>query len=134
MGKFTNLEQDVFSVFNSNAWKAEGITTVPINFQASAIAGEFIRVAILPSSVGLNLRSTSGVCLIDIFIPAGAGPRRASTIADKLDEYLCGKSLNTGSGVTQFSKSALSHKGIDRDNLTLYHSSYTVLFNHFGVS
>jgi len=134
MGKFESLERDIFSIFDSTAWKSENIKTFPSNFKLKNSGEEFVRITILPSSKGLNRVSAAGLVIADIFTAAGNGPRRASTIADKLDKYLSGKSLQTGTGTTQFVDSSLSHKGADKDNPTLYMSSYVILFNFFGVS
>lgn len=134
MGKYQNLEKDIFSVFSSSAWKAEKITTTPNNVQLSNNGDEFIRVSIIPNGVGLYLNSISGVVIIDIFISAGKGPNRALLIADKLDQYLVGESLSTQDrAVTQFYKSSVQPIGIDAANATLYRSSYTIPFSYFGV-
>lgn len=134
MGKYNDLLEDVFSVFNSNAWKAENIKTFPNNFVAVNPGNEFIRVSIISSGSGINLKSVSGVFIVDIFTSAGNGPKQASLIADKLDLYLGGKSLSTHSqSVTQFTTSTLDFRGVDRDNPSLYRSVYTIPFNFFKV-
>lgn len=134
MGKYLNLQSDLFSIFDSAAWKAENIRTYPSNFVAVNSGNEFIRVSIIPSGNGINLSSVSGVIIIDIFTSAGNGPKAAILIADKLDSYLVGKSVKTVSNVvTQFSNSTLSSGSTDRDNSALYRVSYTIPFNYFGV-
>lgn len=132
MSKYQALNKDVFSIFGSVAWKALNIKTFPDNHKADA--AEYIRISILPNGAGINLSSISGILIIDIFTSAGAGPRRASFIADSLDSFLVGKSVETSEGhVTQFINSAFMPRGLDRDNPTLYRSSYTIPFNYFGV-
>jgi hypothetical protein len=136
MSKYAALNNDVYSVFSSVGWKAENIPTVPNNFVGTGLGTEYIRVTVIPSSrqIANFLASVAGVLLIDIFIPAGSGALRASQIADKLDSYLAGKTLKTGAaGSTQFSTSALTHLGADKDNFSLYRSQYTLPFNFFGV-
>jgi hypothetical protein len=134
MGKFSNLQSDIFSIFNSNAWKAENIKTFPANFVTVNTGNEFIRVSIISSGAGLNLNSVSGVLIVDIFTSAGNGPKPTSLIADKLDQYLVGKVLSTSSqGTTQFMNSNMKVVGLDRDNPTLYRSVYQIPFNYFGV-
>jgi hypothetical protein len=134
MGKYADLEKDIFSVFATVLWKAEKIKTYPANVQAISTGESFIRVSIIPSGSGINLKSISGVVIIDIFISAGSGPNSASLIADKLDTYLVGKSLSTQTGrVTQFQNSSLAPIGTDPDNPTLYRSSYTIQFSYFGA-
>jgi len=134
MGKYSDLQNDVFSIFNSTAWKAENIKTYPTNFIAVNSGNEFIRVSIIPSGNSVNLISVSGVLIIDIFTAAGNGPKATTTIADKLDSYLVGKSIMTqGSNRTSLFNSSLVMSGNDKDNPALYRATYTVPFNYFGV-
>lgn len=133
MGKYELLEKDIFSFFDSATWKAEGIKTYPSNFVATTPGTEFLRVSIVPSGGGPNLRSASGILMIDIYIPAGNGPRRASLIADKLDSVLVGKSKTIADRATQLFSSAMVHFGLDRDNPAYHRSSYSIPFSHFGV-
>ena len=133
MGKYEALETDVFSVFSTNQWKAENIKTYPVNFVTVNPGSEFIRVSVLPSGEGVDIRSISGIFIVDIFTSAGNGPRRSSLIADKLDQYLVGKSFSASSGTTQFHNSNMRHVGLDADNPSLFRSIYQIPFNHFGV-
>lgn len=134
MGKYTNLETDVFSIFGSNAWKNEKIVTYPNNFVITGNSKEFIRVSIIPSGRGINRLSVAGSLIIDIFTFAGEGTRKNSLIADTLDKYLVGNVINTNNGnSTQFGYSSLSFIGLDKDNPSLFRSSYTIPFNFFGV-
>lgn len=134
MGKYTNLESDIFSIFSSSSWKAEKISTYPNNFVVTGNLKEFIRVSIIPSGQGVNRLSVSGVLIIDIFTAAGDGTRKTSLIADTLDQYLVGSVLTTEMGrATQFANSSLSPIGFDKDNPALFRSSYTIPFNFFGV-
>jgi hypothetical protein len=134
MGKYEALETDVFSVFSQQSWKNENIKTFPVNFVTVNPGNEFIRVSVLPSGDGINIKSVSGLFVVDIFTPAGNGPRRTSLIADKLDQYLVGKVLTTSlNGSTQFLNSTLRSVGLDRDNPSLYRSIYQIPFNYFGV-
>ncbi len=133
MGRYADLERDVYSVFDLPSWKAKNITTLPNNFTSKSAVGEFIRVSVIPGGAALNRRSASGVLIIDIFIAAGSGSKRANLIADVLDEFLVNKTLSTGYGNTQLGISSLVHKGLDKANPTLFFSSYSIPFNHFGV-
>jgi hypothetical protein len=134
MGKYTNLEKDIFSLFSNITWTEEVIKTFPSNFVTVNAGEEFIRINILPKGFGINLNSTSGVLLIDIFTLAGNGTKRTSLIADKLDSYLVGKSLSTESkAVTQFANSSLDYSGNDKDNPTLFRATYSIPFNFFGA-
>ena len=134
MGKYANSESDVFAVFSATEWKETGIKTYPSNFVAMDQKNEFIRVNVITSGQGLNLSSASGLLIIDIFIPAGKGPKRASLIADNLDKFLAGKSKLSGTSRTQFFGSSLSPIGPDPDNQGLHRSSYSIPFSHFGVN
>jgi len=134
MGKYTELETDVFSIFSSNKWKSEKILTYPNNFVITGNSKEFIRVSIIPSGKGINRLSVSGVLIIDIFTSAGEGTRKVSLIADTLDKYLVGKAIVTATNNnTQFGYSSLSMSGFDGDNPALFRSSYSIPFNFFGV-
>lgn len=135
MGKYSNLNSDIYSVFSTDIWKAEKIVTRPSNFVGLDKPSEFIRVSVIPSGTGLNRKSVSGVLIIDIFTQAGGGPKRSAIIADKLDSYLSGKSLSTTAGTTvQFPESsAMDLKGNDKDNPALYRVAYTIPFNYFEV-
>jgi len=131
--KYTELQADIFSVFDSAAWKAENINTYPSNFVGMNTTNEFIRVTIIPSGQGINLPSISGLILIDIFSSAGDGPQRPYAIADVLDSYLVGKTFKTGLGSTQLTNSSLDERGRDPDNDILYRTIYSIPFNFYGV-
>jgi hypothetical protein len=130
MGKYSDLQDAIFSVFGSESWRAENIKTVPCNFASKSIEGEFIRVNILPNTFGINKTSISGVMVIDIFTSAGEGPQRSSLIADKLDDFFTNRILGIR---LQLGKSALDFVGVDSDNPTLFRAKYTITFNFFGV-
>jgi hypothetical protein len=135
MGKYADLEKDVYSVFSSNEWKAEEIKTFPTNFVVmNTTNDEFIRVSVIPSGKPIDRYSLAGILIIDIFTAAGSGTRRASIIADTLDSYLTNKSKNTGSGLTQFGISSLAHLGADKALPVIHKSTYTISFNFFGSS
>lgn len=130
---YTEIMLDVFSVFGSPAWVAENIKTFPRDFEVNT-GDEFIRVSVLTSGQGVNLKSTSGMLLIDIFTVSGDGPSRAMHIANRLDAYLVGKSQTTQTKrVTQFMKSSLAPRGVDKENPSLSRYLYSIEFNHYGV-
>lgn len=134
MGKYTTLQNDVFSVFSLSEWEAENVRTFPSDFVAVNAGTEYIRVNVIPNGAGINNESTAGILVIDIFVAAGSGPSRTNVIADKLDAYLQGKSLSTTEGIlTQFFSSSLAAIGKDKENPALYRSSYTIPFKSFGV-
>lgn len=134
MGKYSNLDSNVYSVFGSIGWKAEKIKTHPSNFIAINTTEEFIRVSIVPSGNGVNRKSISGVLIIDIFTPSGSGPKRPSAIADRLDAHLSSKQLVVSSGIAiQFSNSSLGNARNDKDNKALSRVAYAIPFNYFEV-
>lgn len=134
MTTYSTIIDDIYSVFSSNSWKLEGIKTFPSNFSVPEGVMEYIRVSIIPSGPGINLKSKSGIVIVDIFTAAGLGESRYTAIADKLDDYLVGKSFSTVAGnVTQFSNSSLVYSGLDPDNNLLSRASYSIPFSHFGV-
>ena len=133
MNKYASLEGDIYSIFSSLAWKSENIITIPDNYAVTA--AEYIRVSIVTGGYSIvNIpRSCSGQLIIDIFTPAGAGLKRTTEIADRLDTYLAGKSIETSvSGSTQFGTSTFSPRGNDTANPSLYRSIYSVSFNYYG--
>lgn len=134
MGKYANLQADVFSIFNSVSWKAENIKTYPSNFVAINSGNEFIRVSIIPSGNSINIDSISGVIIVDIFTSAGNGPKSTVLIADKLDSYLVGKNIKITNNVAiQLFNSSLSAGTADRDNPALYRVAYSIPFTYFGA-
>jgi len=127
VSKYQNLEAAIFSVFGTEEWVAEGIQAVPDNISASF--DEYIRISIIPSGSALNTNSLNGILIISIFTASNTGPRRAAVIADALDKYLVYK---TFAQAVQFGQSTFQPEGIDKDDITLYASSYTITFNLFG--
>lgn len=132
MGKYTALHKDIYSIFDSNSWKAELIKTYPSDFIATAPGNEYIRVSIVTGATNLLDDSVQGMLIIDIFTPAGFGPKKSNIIADKLDTYLEKKSISlTTGGVTQFTLSTLQSLGQDPDNPSLIRSRYQIPFTFY---
>jgi hypothetical protein len=134
MGKYANLESDIFSIFSNATWTATTIKTYPQNFIAVSPGNEFIRLNIVPSGNGVNINSVSGILMIDIFVESGKGSKRAFQIADILDSFIKGKTLKTNSNnATQFQSSAIQSIGVDTENHSLYRVNYTIPFQYYGV-
>jgi hypothetical protein len=134
MGKYTDNQSDIYAIFDSAGWQAEGIETVPQDYKGDITTEEYIRVSIVPRGAGINRVSTSGVVIAEIYTPAGFGPSRQNFIADRLDAHLANQSKTTGSlGMTQFLASSLSPLGTDRENTSLQCAKYEIPFNFFGV-
>ena len=133
MGKYLEALSNVYSIFETSAWIAENIKTVPSAFVPKSLGNEFIRIDILFNQ-GDTLISCNGLILIDIFILAGNGPKRVSEIADKLDSYLVGKSLKVANNkIVQCFASNLNSGKYDADNSSLWKSTYQLNFKYYGV-
>jgi hypothetical protein len=134
MGKFVNLETEIFNLIEANKAEFNPVRVYPANFVSVNPGDKFLRVTVIPTGPGINLRSVSGLLTVDIYLPVGEGPRNTSLIADKIDTYLVGKSYSTtGGGTMQFGNSTLAPGSIDRDSPSLYRSTYTIPFNFYGV-
>jgi hypothetical protein len=130
MGKYQDVQKDIYSIFGSNLWKNNNIKTVPMNMTPDDNITEFIRISIIPSGRGENLKSISGIVIVDIFVESQLGPSRVNYIADLLDDFLLGKSIKIQNNkTTQFKHSSLYPKGIDIVNSSLYRASYNIDFN-----
>jgi hypothetical protein len=132
MGKYSALQKDIFAIFDSAAWKAENIKTYPSDFIATDASNEFIKISVSLGSTDLLDDSLQGLLNVDIFTPAGFGPKKSNGIADKLDKYLEKKSVKlTTGGVTQFSLSSLQVFGKDPNNPSLSRSRYQIPFKFY---
>ena len=103
MGKYEELYRDVLSIFGTTNWVAEGVKTVPSNYTGVDSLENYIRVHLIPSGLGINRRSVTGVLLIDIFTTAGGGPidkvnpatgQKASEYAVSVHEDLSARHAN----------------------------------------
>ena len=132
MGKYERALKDIYSIFDSDAWKNRNILTFPENYAGSATT--YIVLSVVFSGGSLNGLSISGLLLVDVYTEANKGPYQAILIADALDEFLSEKLITTGNKFnTQFSKSNLASLGKDSANPLLYRHTYTIPFSHFGV-
>jgi hypothetical protein len=134
-GKYTGLQDGINTIFGDPKWLAEKIKTVPADFVMNGMGGEFIRLQVLPGSWNSNngFYSVAGYLMIEIYTTAGQGPARTNYIADKLDEYLVGKSIATSAGNAQFFISTIDTGGNDKANQTLYRTFYQIPFTFFGA-
>jgi len=132
MGKYNDIETTVYAIFDTSAWKANGISTYPTNY-GSNNSQEFIRVNVIPSGIGINRRSGSGLLQIDIFIEAGKGSKRITQISDLLDAHLSGyfKTISGGPSL-QFFGSSLAFRGLDEDNPALYRALFSTPFQYYS--
>jgi len=86
-------------------------------------------LSFIPSDTGVNLRSISGIVIVDIITEAGRGPSAALSFADTLDSYL----VNMTIGTTQFFWSTLAPRGTLRSDNTKERHEYTISFKYFGT-
>lgn len=132
MGKYKRALDDIYSIFDSTAWKANNIPTFPENYKGEAL--KFIVVNCVFSGGAINGFSISGVILVDIYTEANKGPLEAITIADLLDELLNEKAVYKDAKFnTQFFNSSLVSVGVDSGNPTLYRHTYSIPFSHYGA-
>jgi hypothetical protein len=131
MGRFSKLQDSIFSVFGSAAWKAKNIATFPSSY-INVDNIEYIRVSIVPSGNPLNRQSVAGVMLVDIFSSAGKGPKAFNRLADQLDEFLLDKSVMVLNDCVQFGKGYLGEILPD-SNRSFSRVRYSIPFNYFGV-
>lgn len=132
MSKYIEIQSSIFSFFASTTWQNEDIKTVPQNYTGDLGVNEFVRVNIIHASgnpIYQNLDGMSGLLIVDIFVPSGTGPLRASQIAGILDDNLQGVTIDS----VQFTFSNLSSLGRDRDNPSLDRSQYTIFYKYNGA-
>jgi hypothetical protein len=134
MGKNTELQTNLFSIFGDPAWVATGVVTFPEGFLGNTSSNEFIIVSIVASDAPTSdNKSSAGQVYVDIYVPAGIGPLRAAQIADLLDEHLATKTVANAAGSTQFRNSSFMRRGLDKANPNLLRFIYTTNFTHFGA-
>lgn len=129
MGKYALAQTNVFSIFSSTAWKAEGVKAYPRAYVGDKAGAPYVLVTIVPSGTPLNASSLSGVLLIEIFTAWEDGPDPSTKIADKLDKHFQRKTV----GTTQFFNSSCDQLLQDRDNPVLGRAVYTLPFSHYGA-
>jgi hypothetical protein len=132
-GRYSNLLDDVFSLFASQEWIDEGFLVVPKEHVTDKKLSEYGRFSIITNGEGFK-DSLSGIMYIDIFTPNGVGPKRAYQLADILDKYFAGQSLTTQNNVatTQFRReSNFEPRGVDSKNTALFHSTFQIQFSYF---
>jgi hypothetical protein len=121
LGRYSNLLDDVFSLFASQEWIDEGFLVVPKEHVTDKTIVEYGRFSLVTSNESFK-DSLSGIMFIDIFTPSGVGPKRAYQIADTFDKYFAGQSLATQGNIaiTQFRReSNFEPRGVDPKNPAL---------------
>ena len=127
MSTISNILTAVEGLFASSAWTTNNIKAFPANYQGEIDSDEWIRVSVLPFSSELAYQDViaNGQIVCNIFVPAGAGMKRAYQIADLLKTLLDQEVI---SGYLQTTNSFITNIGIDPKDAGLYNIDYTVNF------
>ena len=127
MATISQLLTAVEGLFASTAWTSNNIKAFPANYQGEIDADEWIRVSVLPFSSELAYKDViaNGQIVCQIFVPAGAGMKRAYEIADMLKTLLDQEVI---SGYLQTTNSFITNIGIDTKDSGLFNVNYTVNF------
>ena len=128
MATITQLLTSVENLFTTTKWTSHNIKAFPANYQGELNADEWIRVSVLPFSSELifnNDVSANGQIVCQIFVPSGAGMKRAYEIADILKNLLDRKVI---SGYLQTTNSFITTVGVDVKDSSLFNVNYTVNF------
>lgn len=131
--RYSNLLDDVFSLFASPEWASQLFLVIPQGHVTNKNVTEFGRFNLVVSGQGF-IDTLQGIMYVDIFIPNGAGPKRAYQIADIFDKFFAGQSLATqgNKAITQFRReSNFEVRGQSRDNSSLLHSTYQIQFSYY---
>lgn len=127
MATISQMLTAVEGLFASTAWTSNNIKAFPANYQGEINSDEWIRVSVLPFSSELAYQDViaNGQIVCQIFVPAGAGMKRAYEIADLLKTLLDQEVI---SGYLQTTNSFITNIGIDPKDAGLYNIDYTVNF------
>ena len=127
MATISQLLTAVEGLFASSAWTSNNVKAFPANYQGEINADEWVRVSVLPFSSELAYKDViaNGQIVCQIFVPAGAGMKRAYEIADMLKTLLDQEVI---SGYLQTTNSFITNIGIDTKDSGLFNVNYTVNF------
>lgn len=127
MATISQMLTAVEGLFASTAWTSNNIKAFPANYQGEIDSDEWVRVSVLPFSSELAYQDViaNGQIVCQIFVPAGAGMKRAYQIADLLKTLLDQEVI---SGYLQTTNSFITNIGIDPKDSGLYNVDYTVNF------
>jgi len=127
MATISQLLTAVEGLFASSAWTSNNVKAFPANYQGEIDSDEWIRVSVLPFSSELAFKDViaNGQIVCQIFVPAGAGMKRAYEIADMLKTLLDQEVI---SGYLQTTNSFITNIGIDTKDSGLFNVNYTVNF------
>jgi len=135
VSRYESSLMTIYSVFATEAWKAMGITAHPSSIVPENPGTEYIRLSVIPSGMGVNGQSVSGVLIIGIFVKTVDSPKRSYSIADSLDSFLMRKSVeNLDGDVVQFLDSVADNPYLDKAKPSLTMMTYSIPFSFFGVN
>ena len=128
MATITQLLTSVENLFTTAEWTSHNIKAFPANYQGTISADEWVRVSVLPFSSELVFNTetkVNGQIVCQVFVPSGAGMKRAYEIADVLKNLLDRKVI---SGYLQTTNSFITTIGVDAMDSSLFNVNYTVNF------
>ena len=127
MATISQLLTAVEGLFASSAWTSNNVKAFHANYQGEIDSDEWVRVSVLPFSSELAYKDViaNGQIVCQIFVPAGAGMKRAYEIADMLKTLLDQEVI---SGYLQTTNSFITNIGIDTKDSGLFNVNYTVNF------
>jgi len=128
MATITQLLTSVENLFTTTEWTSHNIKAFPANYQGKISADEWVRVSVLPFSSELIFNqdvSVNGQVVCQVFVPSGAGMKRAYEISDILKGLLDRKVI---SGYLQTTNSFITTIGVDAMDSSLFNVNYTVNF------
>ena len=128
MATITQLLTSVENLFTTTEWTSHNIKAFPANYQGKISADEWVRVSVLPFSSELVFNTetkVNGQIVCQVFVPSGAGMKRAYEIADVLKNLLDRKVI---SGYLQTTNSFITTIGVDAKDSSLFNVNYTVNF------
>ena len=128
MATITQLLTSVENLFTTTEWTSHNIKAFPANYQGTISADEWVRVSVLPFSSELVFNTetkVNGQIVCQVFVPSGAGMKRAYEIADVLKNLLDRKVI---SGYLQTTNSFITTIGVDAKDSSLFNVNYTVNF------
>ena len=130
--KYKETVTAVFSLFAIPEWVSQGVRTIPSNFSNKGTL-PYVVVDVIPSGNPLNLTSTRGVVLCVIYTASGKGPDEYLSIADTINQFFEGKSIDSQNGVVQFGKSSLSPLP-SKEGAETFRATLSIPFNFFDIS
>ena len=133
---YTQIRTDIFQVMNKFNL-ASSVPLFPVDYTGSVNPGDaedayilfellLPNIEIVSYSAGVKIE---GYLIFNIYTRKGFGPKKALEVADTLNTYFQGTTVN---GRLQFFQSNLSSTKEDTDNHSLNRTEYMIRFNTYG--